>query len=158
MKLNTKPLQDIEIGMMVLEDKQTLFARIGKAVVKPAKDKPGNTLHVPLLVVDNEVMKRGHGENAAEMVPNPGNLNFTFYVGMTPSDNYDPNKKLKEIAIAIKKEDTENLDLDDIVEGTYIKIVTKFEPKKGQYPDRNSVVGLRPITDEDNFDPSNVAF
>lgn len=153
MKLNTKRLQDIEYGLPVLEDKQVLFARVAEKTYGPSKKNPSsNTLKTVFQIVDPQVVKRG-----GDIIENKGNLKFAYYIGGTPSANYDPDSKLKELAVALGvPEDKEDFELDDIVVGTFLKIVIKFEPADGQYPDRNSVNGVRPIKPEDQFDPSAV--
>ncbi len=153
MKLNTKRLQDIEYGIPVLEDKQVLFARVVSREVKPSKKKVGsNTLHVKFQVVDPQVVKRG-----GDIIDNKGVFQYTYYIGLTPGPDYDPDAKCKELAVALKvPEDKEDFEVEDIVVGTFLKIVLKFEPADGQYPDRNSVNGIRPITPEDQFDEANV--
>jgi hypothetical protein len=152
-KLNTKPLQDIEIGIPVLADKQVLFARVVSKEIKPSKQKVGSeTLHVEFKIVDPTVVKKDGTE-----IPNRGNLNYTFYIGLTPGPKYDPNEKLKELAVALGVEDSKSdFELDDIVPGTFCKVVMKFEAASGQYPDRNSINGIRPIKASDNFDSESV--
>jgi hypothetical protein len=153
MKLNTKPLSDIEIGFPVLADKQVLFAKVVSKAIKPSKNKPGsNTLHLEFQVVDPTVVK-----SDGTIIDNKGNLKFTYYIGFAPGPKYDPNEKFKELAVALGvPEDKEDFELEDIVEGTYLKIVIKFEPAKDSYPNRNSINGLRPILPSDNFDIDSV--
>lgn len=148
MRLNTKPLAEIEYGMPVLAGNQVVFAQVVKAEVKPNKDKSNNNLAVSFKVVDDEVVLVN-----GDKVKNRGNIVWTYYIALKPATgNYNPDEKLKELAVALGvPEDKEDFELSD-VKG-YTKIKTKLEPADGQYQERNSIGRLIPIKDSDNFVP-----
>lgn len=146
MKLNTKPLTEIEYGMPVLSGNVVVFAEVVKAEVKPNKDRTNNNLEVTFKVIDDEVLL-----SDGSMAKNRGNIVWKYYIALKPAtDRYDPDEKLKELAVALGvPEEKEDFTLEDIK--GYTKIKVKLEPASGQFPERNSISRLIPIKPEDNF-------
>lgn len=147
MKLNTKPLKDIEIGFPVVAD-GTYFAKVLKKDVVPNKAGTGNNLLIQVQILDDKLIKRD-----GTQIENRGQLKLTRYIGLVPSDSYDPNTMIKELAIASgkDKDSEDDFDTDDIAE--FLKVKLTYKAPEGQYQEGNDVSRFYPIKDTDNFTP-----
>lgn len=153
MKLNTKPLKDIEIGIPVL-CAGVYYARVHKAELKPNKSGDGNNLVVMFKVLNPTVHLHATGEE----LENRGQVVMTRYISLKPTDKYDPDKSLKELAVAIKHPETEDFELSSL-EGKLLKIKVavsenrKDEATGNEYPPSNDIKGFSKIGDDDPFNP-----
>lgn len=147
MKLNTKPLKDIEFGFPVLAA-GTYFARVIGRAVKPNKASTGNNLVLEFQILDDTIVKHD-----GTKIENKGQIKLTSYIGLVATDKYDPNTRIKELAVASgrDKDSEDDFDVDDIAE--YMKIKVSYKAAEGQYGEGNSIDGYKPITDADQFSP-----
>lgn len=147
MKLNTKPLKDIEFGFPVLSS-GTYYAKTTSRAVKPNKAGTGNNLVLEFQILDPEVIK--HDGTKTE---NKGQIKLTSYIGLVATDKYDPNSRIKELAVASgrDKDSEDDFDVDDIAE--FMKLKISYKAAEGQYGEGNSIDGYKPITDADQFVP-----
>lgn len=145
MQLNTTPLSQIELRSPVLAD-GSYHAKIVKKEVRPNTAKTGNNLFLEFQVVDPILTKLDGSQ-----VENSGNATYTRFVSLVPTAKYDPNKALKELALALKlPADKENFELEDI-QG-YVIVKMKYRPAEGQYQESNDIAGFLPV--EDTFSPA----
>jgi hypothetical protein len=152
MKLNTKNLKDIEIGRPVLS-KGTYFARRRSAKIEPNKAKTGNNLVIEFQVLNDELVT--HDGNK---VDNRGQCVYTRWISLVPTDKYDPDQAIKELALASgrDKDDDRDFGLEDIAEFMKIGLsVRAAGPDKDgiQRPASNDIDRFYPITPADNFTP-----
>lgn len=152
MKLNTKNLKDIEIGIPVLS-KGTYFAKVRSKKIEPNKTKTGNNLVVQFQVLNDELIS-----NDGNKVENRGQCVYTRWISLVPTDKYDPDQAIKELSVASgrAKDDERDFGLEDIAE--FMKIgmtVRPAGPDKDniQRPAANNIDRFYPITPEDNFTP-----
>lgn len=145
MKLNTTPLTNIELRSPVLAD-GSYHAQIIAKEVKPNSAKTGNNLFLEFKVVDPILTKRDGSQ-----VENNGNATYSRHISLVPTAKYNPDKQLKELAVALKvPADKQDFDLED-VQG-YVMIKLKYKPADGQYMEGNDIVGFLPC--EDTFSPA----
>jgi hypothetical protein len=150
MKLNTKSLKDVEIGVPVIAD-GVYFAKRMKVEVKPNKAGTGNNLVVQLKLLNETLMSR-----AGEPLTNRGQFVFTTWIGLVASENYDPNQRIKELALASGKgKDDEDFSVDDIAE--FFKVKIGYQEASGQYQASNTVARFYAIKPEDKFTPPDFA-
>lgn len=146
MKLNTTNLREIKLGTPIIAP-GIYFARIMKATVNPNKANTGTNLDLELQLHGEEVPL-----NAGGMVKNTGFRLFRT-VSMVPTEKYDPNKSYKELSVAIKLGEDEDLELDAL-QNKDVKIKVKYVEAQGSYGEKNDIVGFLPIKDADSFNPS----
>lgn len=150
MKLNTKALAQVEIGFPIIAD-GVYHARIDKVEIKQNKKGDGNNLNITFKILDNPVFLH----KDAKEVENKGQVSIIRTFSLVPTDNYDPDKALKELAVAIKHpadSDLEESHLKDKM--VMVKIEYKAPTEKpggGTYPEGNDVRRVTPVPDEDNF-------
>ena len=145
MQLNTTPLSQIELRSPVLAD-GSYQAKIVKKEVRPNTAKTGNNLFLEFQVVDPILTKHDGSQ-----VENSGNATYTRFASLVPTAKYDPNKALKELALALKlPADKENFEFEDI-QG-YVIVKMKYRPAEGQYQESNDIAGFLPV--EDTFSPA----
>ena len=143
MKLNTKSLAGVEYGFVVLST-GSYAARIKSVDLKPNKDKTGNNCVVVHQVLDRTVTD-AHGK----VVNNNGNIQFTRWVGMQPGDNYDPDRVIKELAVACGVPEDFDGDLDSsMLVGKVVTVKVAYKEAKDGFAEGNDVKGWLPATDE----------
>ena len=147
MKLNVKSLAEVEIGFLVIAP-GIYHARIEKVEVKPNKAGTGNNLSVMFKVLDPTVTLNKDGSTQA----NKGNVIVSRYYSLVPTDNYDPDKNLKELAVAIKLAPEKDLNVEDLLL-KIVNIKVTHKPAEGTYQDGNDVARVTPIKDDDMFTP-----
>lgn len=157
MKLNTKSLAEVEIGLPVIAD-GIYHARMEKSGqkdwVQPNKRGDGNNLVIMFRILDPIVISHKEGKE----IKNNGQVCITRYFGLTPTENRDPDKDMKELAVAIKLAPTEDLTTDKL-EGKVVMI--KVEHKAAQpadpannkkaYPEGNEIRRITPVPEDDTF-------
>lgn len=152
MKLNTKPLKDVEIGLPVLAA-GTYFCRIRSKKIEPNAAKTGSNLVLQCQILDDNLVKAD-----GEQIENRGQCVYTRWIGLVATDKYDPNTAIKELAIASgrDKDSEDDFGVDDIAE--YMKVVLAVRPagadKNGIMRDEsNDIKRFQFIKPEDNFTP-----
>jgi len=157
MKLNTKSLADVEIGIPVIAD-GIYHARIEDPKVGPNKRGDGNNLVLKFRILDNPVFLHKDGKE----VVNNGQVVIMRHIGLTPTENRDPDKDMKEIAVAIKLDPTKDLTVEDIKDKVVmIKVEHKpateanptANPPTKAYPEGNEVRRITPVPADDTFTP-----
>jgi hypothetical protein len=151
MKLNTKALADVEIGIPVIAD-GVYHARMEKPEVKANKTGDGNNLVIMFRILDNPVFLRKDGKEIA----NNGQVVNTRYFSLKPTDNYDPDKNLKELAVAIRHPADKDLDVEDLKDKVVMikveyKEATEAKDGKKGYPEGNDIRRITPVPEDDTF-------
>lgn len=153
MKLNTKALADVELGIPLIAD-GVYHLRIDKVELKANKRGDGNNLVVMFRVLDNPVVLRKDGSE----IRNNGQVVSTRHFSLVPTPDYDPDKAMKELAVAIKLPEGSDLNVEDlkdkIVMGK-VEYKTPTEAKDGKpaYPEGWEVRRVTPVPAEDTFTP-----
>lgn len=153
MILNTKRLKDVEIGFPVIAE-DLYHAKIVKPLVKPNKAGDGNNLVVQFKILDNPLRLHKDGSE----IENKGQLVLTRYFSLTPTPDYDPDKAMKELAVAIRHPEDADLQLEDL-EGKMVIVKLTHRPagkddKTGkEYGESNEVKRVTPVPEEDTFTP-----
>lgn len=147
MKLNVKSLAEVEIGFLVVAP-GIYHARIEKAEVKQNKAGTGNNLLVQFKVLDPEVTLHKNGST----VTNKGNVYVSRYYSLVPTQDYDPDKNLKELAVAIKLDPTADLTVEDLLQ-KIVNVKLSHKPAEGSYQEGNDVDRVTPLKDDDMFTP-----
>lgn len=153
MKLNTKGLANVEIGIPIIAE-GVYHARIDKKEVKTNKTGDGNNLVLMFRILDNPVFSFKDGRE----IVNNGQCVCTRYFSLKPTDDYDPDKAMKELAVAIKLPEDADLNLEDLdAKIVMVKIEHKSEEKDAKtgkiYPEGNDIKRVTPVPDDDNFTP-----
>lgn len=150
MKLNVKTLADVEIGLPVLTP-GVYHARL-KAEVVANKAGTGNNLKVSAKILDNPVTLQKEGKE----IQNKGQVLAFRHISLVPTDDYDPDKTLKELAVAIKLDPTADLNVEDL-DGKTVNVKLSFEDESKDatsgktYPPKNNIDRFTPIKDDDTF-------
>lgn len=147
MKLNTKSLAEVEIGIPVLAA-GVYHARMEKIEVKPNKRGDGNNLYIMFRVMDPEVPMHKDGS----VVKNTGQCCISRYFSLTPSDSYDPDKAMKELAVAINLPPVSDLNVEDLA-NKLVNIKVAYKAAEGAYQEGNDVQRVTPIKTDDAFTP-----
>lgn len=142
MKLNTKNLRDIEIGFTVLND-GVYFARITKAEVAENKARTGSNLRLQFSVLDPVVYTKEGKE-----VSNKGQVVLSQYISLVETPDYDPNGRLKEVAVAINLGEDDDLNVEDL-QGKVVKLKVKYRPAKDGYNESNDIGRIMPVKEND---------
>jgi len=150
MKLNTKPLSEIEIGIPVLVA-GTYHAKVHKKEIKANKAGDGNNLMIMVKILDNPVMTHGGKETE-----NKGQCVCTRHISLKPTPDYDPDQKVKELAVAFKHPPEQDFGLEDITEDVImvklsVRDVRKDEATGREYPISNEIDRFTPVSDDDTF-------
>lgn len=151
MKLNQKALADVEIGFPVISE-GVYHARLDKPEIKDNKLKDGKNLLLKMTILDNPVTLHKDGKE----IENKGRIKLTRYVSLKPTPDYDPDERLKEIAVAIKHPVEADLNEEDI-EGKLCMVKLSYRPerekedKTGKYPESNEIDRITPIPEGDTF-------
>lgn len=144
MKLNTKALKEIELGVPVITD-GVYYATVTKAEIIQNKSNTGNNLYLLFKIADPVVTKHDGTE-----VANRGQVVVSRYISLVPTNNYDPNVSLKELAVAIGVPEGEDLNLEDL-QGKKVKLKVAYREAKGGYNESNDIKRFLPLKPEDNF-------
>jgi hypothetical protein len=152
MKLNTKALADVEIGIPLITE-GVYHARIvkEKLQVKPNKRGDGNNLVVQYKILDNPV----HLHKDGKEIENKGQVVSTRHYSLVPTPDYDPDQNMKELAVAIKNPPDKDLEVEDLGDKlVMVKIIVK-PARTGDdgktYPEGNEVQRVTPVKDDDTF-------
>jgi hypothetical protein len=154
-KLNTKNLKDIEIGRPLLA-KGTYFAKVKSKKLEPNAAKTGQNLVLEFQVLNDDLVTHD-----GKKIDNRGQCVYTRWVSLVPTDKYDPDTAIKELALASGRanDDDSDFGVDDITEFMKIGLTVR---EAG--PDRNNVhreasndvSRFYPIKAEDNFTPPSI--
>lgn len=153
MKLNTKALADVEIGIPVITE-GVYHARIDKVEVKPNKGGDGNNLVLVVKILDNPVLTHKEGKE----IENKGQIVMSRYVSLKPTPDYDPDQRLKELAVAIKHPAEADLEVEHLKNQMVMVKVTYRDARKDdatgkEYPASNDIARFTPVKDDDTFAP-----
>lgn len=135
MKLNTKPLKDIEYGFPVIAAGTYLvgFLPQPESMIKSNKAGTGNNLQVRIVVLDENLIKADGSK-----FENHGQVKLTKYISLVPTEDYNPDSMLKELAVACQvPADKEDFEISDIKGIGRAKI--SYRPAEKQYSEGNSV-------------------
>lgn len=151
MKLNTKALADVEIGIPIIAE-GIYHARIDKVEIKSNKRGDGNNLVLQFKILDNPIFLYKDNKE----IENRGQVVSTRYIGLVPSEKRDPNQDLKELAVAIKHPPESDLNESDLKDKLVMvkigwKDKSKDEKSGKEYPAGNEVLRITPVPDEDHF-------
>lgn len=153
MKLNTKSLKDVEIGIPIVAE-GVYHARMEKVDVKPNKRGDGNNLVIQFKILDNPVVLHKTGEE----IENKGQIVNARHFSMVPTPDYDPDKSLKELSVAIRHPEEADLEAEHLKDKiVMVKMAYKPEEEdpttKRKYPDGNEIKRVTPVPEDDNFVP-----
>lgn len=155
MKLNTKSLAGVEIGIPVISE-GLYHARIEKPQVKPNKAGDGNNLVIMFRILDPIITLHKDGSEIA----NKGQIVNTRHFSLVATPDYDPDKAMKELAIAIKLADDADLEVEMLDRKVVMVKVTyapeQEEEKNGvktgkKFPEKNDIRRITPVPEDDNF-------
>ena len=156
MKLNTKSLVGIEIGIPVISE-GLYHARMEDPTVKPNKAGTGQNLAIKFKVLDPVVTLHKDGSE----IVNKGQIVMTRHFSMVPTPDYDPDKALKELAVAIRHPEEADLELEDL-KGKVVMIKVAYKPEQDEerggvstgkkFPEGNDVKRVSPLPEDDNFE------
>ena len=145
MKLNTKSLQEVEIGMPLLAE-GSYHVIIDSAEIKPNKAKDGNNLVVVAKINDPVVLTKEGKE-----LTNKGRFKFTRRISLKPTADYDPDTMIKELAVAVNHDVTQDFNTEDLP-GKKCMIAMVVRPAENGYPESNDVRRFTKRPDDDSFD------
>jgi hypothetical protein len=151
MKLNTKSLGEVQLSTPLLAE-GLYFVRIRPdgAKVEPNSAKTGNVLKLTLQLLNDTVNEYESGRE----VSNSGHqMTLWMNISLTETENYDPNRRLKELglAVGIPEDQLDDIELEDIV-GKCMKVRLKHKPAQGEWDAKNEIARCLPIEESDNFD------
>lgn len=162
MKLNTKPLSEVQSGRPMVADGVYYALLKGTEIKNSAK----GTQYIPLAakILDVEVQN-----TEGEPLENNGRLYAYGSLGLTENENYDPNEKCREIAESMALDIDNGLELEDLNGSNICKIKTKFKPAETytdangaqkQAPAKVEIANFVPMTQEelDQLDFPNAEF
>lgn len=153
MKLNQKALAEVELGIPVVAEGVYHARIVGEKVqIKPNKRGDGNNLIVQYKILDNPVILHKDGKE----ITNKGQIVSTRYYSLTPTPDYDPDQNMKELAVATKLPEGEDLTEDYIKDKlVMVKLVVKEkrrdEETGREYPISNEVQRVSPVPPDDTF-------
>lgn len=152
MKLNVKALKDVEIGIPVIAE-GVYHARLDKVEVKPNKAGDGNNLVIMVKILDTPVHLHLDGKE----ITNNGQVVNTRHISLKPTDDYDPDKTLKELSVAIKLAPEADLNVEDLA-GKIVMVKLGYRPEtedkvnpSKKYQAQNVIERFTPIKDDDTF-------
>lgn len=137
MKLNTKNLSEVSLGTPLLEE-SFVRLRLNSREVVPNSRNDGMILKLTWNITDPEV--RGYADGKVYQNPN---AQFTLWdnVSLLETDNYDPNRRLKEISIALFSDEDAptDLELEHLIVGAEVGAKIRHQPEKDGYAARNTI-------------------
>lgn len=145
MKLNTKSLAGVEIGIPVIAE-GVYHARVEKPEVKPNKKGDGHNLVVMFRILDNPVMSFKDGKE----IENKGQVVCTRYFSLVPTPDFDPDKSMKELAVAIKLPEEADLNVEDL-DKKIVMVKVEHKDAEGKYPEGNEIRRVTPVPADDTF-------
>lgn len=147
MKLNRAPLKDVKLGQPMIQE-MDYFASI-TGTLKDNKAGTGKNLVIQSVIVNEELVERESGERFA----NKRGYKLTTNMSLVPTDNYDPDKRLKELAVAIGLPEYEDIEDTHLAKPVYVKVKVAYIPPKGKYGEKMDVSRFLVIKDSDKFNP-----
>ena len=145
MKLNTAALSNVTLGTPVLAAGK-YFARITKVEEKPTRDNSGTYINITCQLHGQELPLHSGG-----MVKN-NNFNVFRGISTKVTENYDPNRMWKELAVAVGHEGDELEDSHLI--GKDVAINLTYKAAEGSFKEGNEIARFLPIKPEDQFNPT----
>lgn len=143
MKLNTKGLAGVEYGFVVLATGSYL-AHIETLEVNPNKEGTGHNCDVKLKILDRIVINAEGKE-----VENRGNIYAIKHIGMQASEKYDPDRVIKELAVACGvPKDFDGDVTDTMLQGGIVIVKLRYVAPKEGYPEKHDVMGWLPPNEE----------
>jgi len=164
MKLNTKTLTEVELGIPIIAEgvyHARMSKQSGKDWVQANKRGDGNNLVIMFRILDPIVMSRKDGKE----VQNRGQICLTRWFSLVPNEKFDPDQGMKELAVAIKHDQTQDFGteaLDAFGDGVVMvkvgfqeeqKADPNSNPPKKAYPAGNTVERVTPLPEDDAFTP-----
>lgn len=143
-------MKDVEIGILVIAA-GVYHARL-KAEVKPNNAGSGNNLKIVAKILDGAVVAHKTGQE----VTNKGQIMAFRHVSLVPTDDYDPDKVIKELGVAVKLPVDADVNVEDL-DGKIVMIKLSVEKestdeKTGKvYPEKNNIDRFTPVKDDDTF-------
>lgn len=153
MKLNTKRLAEVEIGIPIVAE-GVYHAKMAKVEVKPNKKGDGNNLVIMFKVLDNPVYLHKDGAE----IENKGQIVCTRHFSLVPTPDYDPDQAMKELAVAIALPEDEDLEVEKLL-GKVVMVkmahrdVRKDDATGKEYPESNDIKRVTPVPEDDTFTP-----
>lgn len=153
MKLNTKPLAQIELGFPVVVE-GVYHGRIEKAEIKENNAKTGNNLVVTYKVLDNPVVRHKDGVE----IENKGQVQPIRRYSLVPTPDYDPDRYMKELAVAIGHPPESDLEVENLAD-KLVMVKLSVKPKRKdektgkEYEESNDVDRVTPVPADDTFSP-----
>lgn len=145
MKLNRTALSEVELGQPIINE-GTYFARLS-VTTKENNAKTGMNLVVTAKLHDDTLTKRADSSE----FQNRG-IKLTRYISLVPTDNYNPDESIKQLALAVGH-DGDDVDTADI-EGRDCKVVIGYAPANDKFKrDSNPIDRFVKITEADDFNP-----
>ncbi len=153
MILNTKPLANIELGIPIIVE-GVYHGRIDKVEVKPNKRGDGNNLVVQYRILDNPVV----GHKKGEAIENKGQIVNTRHYSLVATPDYDPDKNMKELAVAIKNPPEADLTVEALLNKLVMLKIEVRDKRKDEatgkeYDESNEVRRVTPVPEDDTFSP-----
>lgn len=154
MILNTKKLAEVEIGQPVIAV-GAYFGRLSKVETKPNTAGTGSNLVVQVRVLD-KVLNRFDGQGEFE---NKG-FTLTRNISLVPTTNYDPDKAIKELAVAIGHPKNLDLEVSDLPNKIVKVRITRREAREEEkngvktgriFPESNDIAGFSPVKDDETI-------
>lgn len=145
MQLNTKSLVDVEIGQPLFAD-GIYHCTVFKAEVKPNKARDGQNLEVTIQPAEPVIVTKDGKE-----LPNKGRFKLTRRISLKPTDSYDPNTMIKELAVAVGHDVTKDFMVEDL-QGKRLMVNIVVRPAEGAYPESNDIRRFSPVKEDDTFD------
>lgn len=151
MKLNTAPLSGIELGTPVIQE--GVYHASIRAELKPNKSGDGHNLNLSAKVLDSPVYLFDDGKE----IENKGQVMVFRTMSLKATEKYDPNKNLKELAVAIGLGAEDDLNIEDLQDKTVMIKVShrgaETDPSSGRtYKARNEIDRFSPVSEDDPFE------
>ena len=139
-------------------DNYGTFVNNGKWLVYTWSSSVSNcTFIVKFRVLDPVLVMHKDGRE----VENKGQMVLTRYFSMVPTENYDPDKSVKELAVAIKHPPEQDLEVENLdgkivmikVEYKAATVLTDAEKAQGKkaYGEGNDIKRVTPVPEDDQF-------
>lgn len=147
MKLNRKKLDEVQDKYPVFAD-GTYFAKL-EVEVTENKAKTGHNLKVKARLVADELFDREGNEMQ--------NRNFVVnqYHSLVPTDEYDPDNTIKQLANAVgipeEVQNSEDGVTVEMLNGKYCKVILGYQAATEKYGESNTIKKYVAITEDDEF-------
>lgn len=137
MIINTRNLSEIPKSSNALIADGIFTAKVKHAEVKPTQSG-GKLLKLQFLLHAGEVI---HDRATGQEIPNKGKVIFD-QISLTPTENWDPDVKVAELARGVKWEE-EQISVEGLI-GRWVRIKVAYRAGKDGYEDQNIVKGYLP--------------